>query len=1152
VHFRRLRLVGFKSFVDPTELLIEPGLTGIVGPNGCGKSNLVEALRWVMGETSPKKMRGSGMDDVIFAGTNTRPSRNIAEVALALDNRARRASSQFNESDEVEVTRRIERELGSDFRVNGRDVRARDVQRLFADAASGAHSTALVSQGEVGALIKAKPEDRRAILEEAAGITGLHSRRHEAELRLRAAETNLARLADIMAALDSQLRGLKQQARQASRYRNLSGHIRRTEATLLFLSWRKAAADVEAAQALLGESEAAVAAATSAAATATTELSAAAERLPALRQAEAEAAAALHRLKVAGEQLDRDEKAALDERHRLEAQIAQIESDTTREQARVRDAEEAIARLAGEVNELSHADANAAGLVADAAAAAAAARALTAAEEARVEKLAAEFARAEARVQGLTDVQRDCTARLQRIADRLRGFREERDRLMTEALAPAEAAVRDELERLRQTADAARIDFGARETERAAALEGVRAADAALQAAEAQLARRAAEEAALAALLKDGEPELWPPLIDAVTVAPGYEGALAAALGDDLNVAANEAAPMHWRRGLDPLAGAPALPAGAVPLSQFVTGPAVLSRRLSQVGVIDPADGARLQAELTQGQRLVSTGGALWRWDGFTVTAGAQTAALVRLNQRQRLTDLRGEIAACKPTVESVRATAGAARTAAERARHAEAAAREALWAADEALRAAREAHAQVQRESEARSAKISALGDGIVTLGIEQVDAGDGLRTATAELKALENRHETRKTLDKARLDLIEKRRALAEAEATLEGFRRASAARAGRLRAAESERDTWTARVAEANAQTVELARRRAASEEQLARTIAKPAAIAAERQALLSTIANAETVRNRAADELALADAAFKARSDAAKAADQALAGAREERIRRDGNVNQASERRADVERRTRQALDCAPAESQAIAEIKDDAELPAIDQVESRLQRLQRERETMGPVNLRAEQEAEEVNVKLTGMQTERADLEAAIAKLRHGIASLNREGRERLLEAFKQVDANFRTLFTQLFGGGRAHLALTEAEDPLDAGLEIMASPPGKRLQILSLLSGGEQALTATALLVAVFQANPAPLCVMDEVDAPLDDANVERFCNLVQAIARQTGTRFLLITHNPVTMARMDRLFGVTMAEQGVSQLVSVDLTRAEALRQTA
>jgi chromosome segregation protein len=573
---------------------------------------------------------------------------------------------------------------------------------------------------------------------------------------------------------------------------------------------------------------------------------------------------------------------------------------------------------------------------------------------------------------------------------------------------------------------------------------------------------------------------------------------------------------------------------------------------LAQVGVIDPADGARRQTELAQGQRLVSTGGALWRWDGFTVTAGAHTAALVRLNQRQRLTDLRAEITASKPTVEAVRADAAAARAAAERARHAEAAARDALWTADEALRAAHETHAQVQRESEARGAKIAALGDGIVTLGIEQVDAGEGQRTAAAELTALENRHETRKTLDRARVDLVEKRRALAEIEATLEGLRRASAARAGRLRAAESERDTWTARVAEANAQTVELARRRAASDEQLALTIAKPAAIAAERQALLSTIAGAETARNRAADELALADAAHKARSDAAKAADQTLAGAREERIRRDANVSQAIERQADIERRTHQALDCTPAQAQAIAEIEGDAELPAIDQVESRLLRLQRERETMGPVNLRAEQEADEVAAKLTGMQTERADLEAAIAKLRHGIASLNREGRERLLEAFKQVDANFRTLFTQLFGGGRAHLALTEAEDPLDAGLEIMASPPGKRLQVLSLLSGGEQALTATALLVAVFQTNPAPLCVMDEVDAPLDDANVERFCNLVQAIARQTGTRFLLITHNPVTMARMDRLYGVTMAEQGVSQLVSVDLTRAEALRQTA
>ncbi|MSP50787.1 MAG: chromosome segregation protein SMC [Alphaproteobacteria bacterium] len=1152
MHFRRLRLVGFKSFVEPIELTIEPGLTGIVGPNGCGKSNLVEALRWVMGETSAKKMRGSGMDDVIFAGTNSRPSRNLAEVTVTLDNRARRAPAAYNESDDVEITRRIERELGSDFRVNGRDVRARDVTRLFADVATGAHSTALVSQGEIGALIKAKPEDRRSLIEEAAGITGLYSRRHEAELRLRAAETNLTRVADVLTAFDTQLRGLKQQARQASRYRNLSGHIRRTEATLLYLTWRKTSEDLAKAKTLLAACESEVADATQAAAHAATMLNGAAEQLPDLRQAEAQTAAAVHRLKLAGEQLDRDERRALDERQALEARIAQIESDSTRELSRVLDAEAAIARLASEAAALSDAEANAADALAEALSVADASRATASADEARVEKLAADLAAAEARAQSLTELRRDCYERAARIADRLRTLRDERDRLHT-ASADFDLGLGTGIDSLRHAAETARRDLATAELTRAGAAAQAARLAALLKTIEAPLARLGAEEAALAAILKDGEPELWPPLIDAVTVTPGYEAALAAALGDDLTVAANESAPIHWR-SIDASADdAAPLPDGAVRLDHYVTAPSILVRRLSQVGVVDDADGSRLQANLAQGQRLVSLSGGLWRWDGFTVTAGATTAALARLQQRQRLNDVRAEIKTLRPTVEAATASAETAATATEAARLGDAEARERLWAADEELRAAIERNSVARREAEARIAKLAAIGDGVVALGIEQRAANEALRRATAELNALTNRQALRRSLEKARGELGERRKALASAAATLEGLRRTSAARIGRLRAAETERDTWSVRAHEANAQIVELARRRSDAEAQLAAALARPVEIAAERQALLSQTAEAERVRRDAADRLAEAETACKTSNEASKTADRALAAVREERVRRAGFLTQATERLSETTHRIRQTLDCDPPEARVIGEIKDDADVPEADAVEARLQRLVRERETMGPVNLRAEQEAEEVNAKLVELQSERTDLEGAIAKLRHGIVSLNREGRERLLEAFKKVDENFRNLFGQLFAGdGRAFLTLTEAEDPLDAGLEIMASPPGKRMQALSLLSGGEQALTATALLLAVFQANPAPLCVMDEVDAPLDDANVERFCGLIGAISRQTGTRFLLITHNPVTMARMDRLYGVTMAERGVSQLVSVDLSRAEALRATA
>ncbi|MFP4004706.1 MAG: AAA family ATPase, partial [Alphaproteobacteria bacterium] len=350
--FTSLKLTGFKSFVDPTELLIEPGLTAIVGPNGCGKSNLLEALRWVMGETSPKSMRGSGMEDVIFAGTAMRPARNMAEVKLVIDNAERKAPSAFNGDDLLEISRRIEKDAGSNYRVNGRDLRAKDVQLFFADMSSGAHSPSLVRQGQIGQLINAKPRDRRQILEEAAGISGLHSRRHEAELRLRAAENNLARVDDMLQQLQGQLSSLKRQARQASKYRDLSKEIRQAEAIVLHLRWREAAEAVAAAEEALREIELAVAARTEEAAAASRAEARASEKLPPLREAEAEAASALHRLEVERDALDAEERRAREEEARLVSQLEEITSDLERERAMIRDSERETARLTEECERL--------------------------------------------------------------------------------------------------------------------------------------------------------------------------------------------------------------------------------------------------------------------------------------------------------------------------------------------------------------------------------------------------------------------------------------------------------------------------------------------------------------------------------------------------------------------------------------------------------------------------------------------------------------------------------------------------------------------------------------------------------------------------------------------------------------------------------
>ena len=1152
MHFTKLRLSGFKSFVDPTELAIEPGLTAIVGPNGCGKSNLVEALRWVMGETSAKQMRGGAMDDVIFNGTETRSSRNLAEVVLSVDNEDRTAPAAVNDADLLEISRKIERDSGSTYRINGREVRARDVQLLFADAATGAHSPALVSQGRVGALIAAKPTDRRALLEEAAGITGLHSRRHEAELRLRGADNNLQRLDDVMATLETQLQAMKRQARQANRYRRLAEQIRRAEAIQLHLRHCDASRTSARLEQELAEAEREVAAAAARVAEAETQRLNAAEALSPLRQAEAEVAAGLHRLVLAEDGLEAEERRVAEAARGLEARLAQLADDARREEAIRRDAEAALARLAEEREMLRAAEAGEASALAEAAAEIDRLGRLLIGRENALQELADATAREAARRDGLAARFGEAQARMERLDARVRAAEAEQAEIEATLGRDAEVAERQRaMSEAEAAAVAAAEALETAETKRRSAEAALAEAREALQAEERALAELSAEAAALAAVLEVDKSGLWAPLVDAVTVTPGYETALGAALGDDLNVPADEGAPVHWRT-LDPDPNAPTLPPGIAALADFVQAPPALHRRLSQVGVVEAAAGPALQPRLRQGQRLVTPEGALWRWDGFTVGAGAETQAAARLAQRNRLAELRGSRDAAvarrdgaRQRFESERDAAGAA----------DAALTEARKAGHETARRreeARRAHGEAERRAADKLSRLGALAESLRNLSAEIAEAETARDALDAEIAALPPRDGERERLDQMRQDVARRRAELIEARGGEAMLRREAQVRAERLQASEVESGSWQSRYDSAGAQREVIATRHGEAEAALAAARARPAEIAARREALQGEIAGARAARDAAAERLAAQESEVEARQKALRAAEQESSDLRERRARLEAALEAARERVGDAARRIRESLDCTPAQALAAGGVDAAEELPSLAETEQRLERLTRERERMGPVNLRAEQEAEELSRQLDSMTAERADLVAAIQRLRQGIASLNREGRERLLAAFRQVDTHFQDLFVRLFGGGKAHLALTESDDPLEAGLEIMASPPGKRLQIMSLLSGGEQALTALSLLFAVFLTNPAPICVLDEVDAPLDDANVERFCNLVQEIARVTGTRFLLITHHSYTMARVDRLFGITMAERGVSQLVSVDLTRAERLRATA
>jgi len=1147
VRLTRLRLNGFKSFVDPTDLIIQDGLTGVVGPNGCGKSNLLEALRWVMGENRPTAMRGGGMEDVIFNGAASRGARAFAEVALVIDNADRTAPAGFNEADQIEVTRRITRDAGSAYRVNTKEVRARDVQMLFADASTGSHSPALVRQGQISELISAKPKARRRILEEAAGISGLYQRRHEAELRLTAAEANLLRVDDVLEALAQQLSVLVRQAKQAARYREIGEDLRRAEGMLRYLRWREAdIARLEADSALrlrlteAGRAEVAARAAGDARA-------AAEDRLPALREAEAVAGAVLQRLTLQREALAVEEARARGAISALRGRIAQLALDAEREAGLTRDAGEVMERLAWEVEHLTQAHHGHDAALAEAGEASRLAAADLAAAETALAEATEDAARLAARHQSVQRLVADTRVTLERAEAEAA-----RSRAAVGAAKEAQAAAdegsegaEDAAEEAAGSAEAAEDALREAETARTQAQTREGEARAARSAAEGEAQALRAEVAGLRRMLAR-EAGSGSALLDRLRVAPGYEAALGAALADDLG--APEVAEGSGWRVLAPYPVPQPLPGGVQALDGFVEAPAVLARRLAQIGLVDAAQGAGLQAALLPGQRLVSLAGDLWRWDGFVAGAeAAPSAAAVRLQQINRLAALTRDLDEVEARVSgAVGAHAAAQARLADLAR-AEQVARDARRAAEARVAEAARLAARAQGERALAAARLEAAGLAVARFDDEAAEARVRLEEARAAGEDLGDLAEARAQVEAAKLTVETARVAMLTRRSAQDERRRDGEARMRRRAEALRELAGWQARAETAARRSAELADRQAEAEAELDDALAAPEDIAVRRDELSDAMHHAEDRRRQAAEALAAADGALRHLALAERDAERLAADAREARARAEARAEAARDATVLAAGRIAEETGATPAHLLATLKVEVDR-MPAADLLETDVARLKRQRDALGAVNLRAEEDARAVEAEYDTLAAEKLDLEEAIKRLRAGIAALNREGRERLLTAFEQVNANFATLFTHLFGGGEARLVLVESDDPLDAGLEIMCQPPGKKLAVLSLLSGGEQTLTALALIFGVFLANPAPICVLDEVDAPLDDANVTRFCDLLDEMTRRTDTRFLIITHHAVTMARMDRLFGVTMAEQGVSQLVSVDLKKAAAL----
>ena len=855
MEFKKIQLTGFKSFAEKTNFLIEEGLTGIVGPNGCGKSNIVESLRWCMGETSAKSMRGSGMEDVIFSGTSNKPSKNIAEVSIALSNENKDGPIQYNDLDEIEIRRKIEKDKGSKFYINNKEVRAKDAQMFFADLSTGAHSPSLISQGRIGALVTAKPADRRAILEEAAGIAGLHVRRHEAELRLSAAENNLKRADELRRQQERQLANLQKQAEEAAKYKSVSEEIKKVEAGLYYLKLKDIDHEIKLENEINTEAEDQVKEFNSQLENLEKRITDETNKVTPIRERNIENLSKIQRLNLELKSLDEENERIEEEIKSIKNSLRMIDEDIDREKSIVIDANSNEKRLKEEKGELIEIDS----------------------KYYETEKLSNQD----------LDVAKENLKREQDKVDRIL------DTFSSENL-------KKNIEQINK-------------------------------------------------------------IIDQITAAKNL-----------INEQNNSAA----LKVLDEC-----------------------KENLSYLNI-----------KIKDAEK------------GDKITVLNETNEIIKKLQ-EKYADIYSN-------------------------------------------------NQNIKKESVKRNERIQKID--------LEIESWKNLLTNSEKMVRELNDRKNKQTL---KLNDLEKQPQL---QAEKKGQISES------LRISEKEQNENETIIVEIDDKILKLSNE------------------------LKDTKENSIEIRER------------KASSGA--------------------TIDGLSKRRSDLLERVSAELNLSEEKLLEFSNLEKEVEFPDVVTQEELLDEKKRQREKLGSVNLRADEETSKYEVEIKKMEKDRQDLVTAIIKLKESISELNQKGRERLLEAFEKVNRKFNEVYTKLFNGGNAKLELVDSDDPLDAGLEMLVSPPGKRLQSITLLSGGEQALTALSLIFAVFLTNPSPICVLDEVDAPLDDANVTRFCNLLTELTKITSTRFIIVTHHALTMSKMDRLYGVTMPEKGISQLVAVDLQKAESM----
>ncbi len=1151
IQFTKLRLSGFKSFVDKAELEIGPGLNGVVGPNGCGKSNLVEALRWIMGESSAKRMRGGGMEDVIFAGTDKRSARNFAEVSLLLDNTTRKAPAAYNTTDEIEVTRKIEKDKGSGYRINGKSVRARDVQMLFADTITGANSPSMVSQGHVTRMINAKPHDRRLILEESAGIAGLYARRHEAELRLKAADTNLLRVDDIMGSMESRLNSLKRQARQATKYKNLSAQIRQLDLAVTYLEWLVLVEKQKELKESFAQAESIVAEKLTTVSQLTKTQNTQIEELPPLRREEAELSASLQKHKLDFQRIEEELERYKKDLQETKTLLHQTSVDHQHEQQTLTETDGLLERIETEYKTLIDEQERDEILNTQKSEKTETLKNQLIEIEERYSTLKEDAAANVVRLESLKNQIERQTNRKSSLQERLDTLKTEKEATVLDENISNDIKVIDEtilkheshLVDLRDQQETLKSDIQQDETKTEELRER-------LSNEEKNYAHICAEIKVLDQFFKADEDTDFEAILDKVKPNAGFEKALSRALGDSLLASLDKDAPTYWQTmSLDKVPSQ--FPDAIQPLLSFVKAPDELHLALSCIGYVETKeDGEQAIKSLQPGQSIVSGDGAYWRWDGYFIQDNATDRHAVYLEQKNKQSALAKEKSEIQQNLQEAQDKLNNSLALQNKNKEKQQKIDDEIRKYEQSLNEIRPKRQQlkdkivrVETDLERYTEQISNILEDIAA--IDDVLKSDQ-RAYDAVLESQSSDKNNEDVIHKVKQELDDVKEQYQTAVRDFDLFTQGRNTRRARIQAIADERVSLRNRNIRAKEYLKELDKRKESLSEKLESLESNPISSNKNSQAMLDQINELENKKNQATENLVRCEEDVSTTNRALKEAENVLGGMREKRAHAQALLTSLTDQLSDMEASVKEKLEMNP---------KDLVQHSAIDLVEytgqdlpklkSENENLVRQRDSIGPVNLRAEEEAAELETEFGGLLHERNDLIQAIEELRGGINKINKEARERLLAAFEHVNAHFQNLFGRLFAGGKAHLELVDSDDPLGAGLEIFAQPPGKSLQSLSLLSGGEQTLASIALIFGMFLTNPSPICVLDEIDAALDDANVDRVCDLLDEISERGETRFLVVTHHRLTMARMDRLYGVTMSEKGVSQLVSVDLQKS-------